>query len=50
MNIKEGTKGITGELRLMLARARDVWGLVPRRHKLALAGAAVIMYAPRGGN
>jgi ATP-binding cassette subfamily B protein len=28
---------------LMLRRGREVWRLVPRRHKWALAGAAVVM-------
>jgi ATP-binding cassette subfamily B protein len=37
------TKGFSGEVRLMLKRARQVWHLVPRRHKWALAGAAVVM-------
>jgi ATP-binding cassette, subfamily B, bacterial len=37
------TRGIAAEIGLMLRRGRDVWRLVPRRHKWALAGAAVVM-------
>src|SRR5471032_1343281 len=35
--------GIAAEMSLMLRRGREVWRLVPRRHKWALAGAAVVM-------
>jgi ATP-binding cassette subfamily B protein len=36
-------QGITAEMSLMLRRGREVWRLVPRTHKWALAGAAVVM-------
>ena len=36
-------QGIAAEVRLMLRRGRQVWRLVPRKHKWALGGAAVIM-------
>jgi len=39
----EPTAGIAAEMGLMLRRGREVWRLVPRRHKWALAGAAVVM-------
>jgi ATP-binding cassette subfamily B protein len=35
--------GIIAEVCLMLRRGREVWRLVPRRHKWALAGAAGVM-------
>src|SRR5689334_19741581 len=35
--------GFWAELRLILVRAAQVWRLVPRRHKLALVGSAVLM-------
>src|SRR5438128_1707075 len=37
------SRGLARELRLILKRGRRVWRLVPQRHKLALAGAAVLM-------
>jgi ATP-binding cassette subfamily B protein len=37
------TQAIAAEIGLMLRRGREVWRLVPRRHKWALAGAAVVM-------
>jgi ATP-binding cassette subfamily B protein len=37
--------GIAAEIRLILQRGRQVWRLVPRKHKLGLAGAAGIMAA-----
>lgn len=37
------TQGIAAEMGLMLRRGREVWRLVPRRHKWALAGAAAVM-------
>jgi hypothetical protein len=43
LNGPEPTWGIAAEMCLMLRRAREVWRLVPRRHKWALAGAAVVM-------
>ncbi len=36
-------KGIAAEVRLILKRGRQVWRLVPRRHKLTLGGAAAVM-------
>jgi ATP-binding cassette, subfamily B, bacterial len=36
-------KGFAAELRLTLRRARQVWRLVPHRHKVALAFAALVM-------
>src|ERR1022692_4875977 len=36
-------QGIAAEMGLMLRRGRDVWRLIPRTHKWALAGAAVVM-------
>jgi ATP-binding cassette, subfamily B, bacterial len=45
MNAKPGKpiKGFCGETRLILATAWQVWRLVPRRHKLGLGGAALLM-------
>jgi ATP-binding cassette subfamily B protein len=43
LNGPSATLGIIAEMRLMLRRAREVWRLVPRRHKWALAGAAMVM-------
>lgn len=37
------TQGIGSEMGLMLRRGREVWRLVPLRHKWALAGAAMVM-------
>ena len=36
-------KGFASELRLTLRRARQVWKLVPRKHKVALGCAALVM-------
>src|SRR5262249_45414280 len=36
-------KGFWRELHLILRRTRQVWHLVPRRHRVALGGAALIM-------
>jgi ATP-binding cassette subfamily B protein len=36
-------KGIVREIRVILKRARQVWRLIPRRHKLALGLAALVM-------
>src|ERR1022692_2929325 len=36
-------QGFAAEMSLMLRRGREVWRLVPRTHKWALAGAAVVM-------
>lgn len=38
------------EVRLIYRRGRQVWRLVPRRHKLALAGAAVLMAVTSAAN
>src|SRR5437868_3331936 len=38
-----GPENIKEEVRLIAKRTRQVWHLVPRRHKFALGGAAAIM-------
>jgi ATP-binding cassette subfamily B protein len=43
MNANHHPKGFFAELRLMAKRARQSWRLVPRRHQLALGGAALVM-------
>ncbi len=44
MDTKHGNhKGFWHEVRLILRRARQVWHLVPRRHKWALVGALLVM-------
>jgi ATP-binding cassette subfamily B protein len=43
-------KGLAAEVRLIARRGRQVWKLVPRRHKLALGGAALIMAVTSAGN
>ena len=50
MSGEVGKKGIGAEVRLVLARARKVWALVPHRHKLALGGAAFIMALTSASN
>src|SRR5438270_12808771 len=40
---ESGSKSFFKELRLILKRARQVWHLVPRKHKWALGGAVVVM-------
>src|SRR5947209_19378867 len=40
---ENGARSFFKELRLILKRARQVWHLVPRKHKWALGGAAVVM-------
>src|SRR5437764_3122791 len=40
--------GFWAELRLILTRAGQVWRLVPRRHKIALSGSAVLMAVTSG--
>ena len=37
------SQGIGPELRLMLQRGRQVWGLIPHAHKVALGGAVLVM-------
>ena len=43
MKSNSHTKSLGAELRLILKRARQVWRLVPRRHKLAFGGAILVM-------
>lgn len=45
MNSRQGTtsRGFVRELRLMLRQGTQVWRLVPRRHKIAFAVAAMFM-------
>src|SRR5205823_1539821 len=43
-------KGIASEVRLIAQRARKAWGLLARRHKLALIGAASIMALTSASN
>src|SRR5439155_15356043 len=43
-------RGLRQELRLIWRRGRQVWRLVPARHKLALAGAAVLMAVTSAAN
>jgi ATP-binding cassette subfamily B protein len=41
--MKPRRNGLGAELRLIAKRARQVWRLVPRRHKIALGAAAFVM-------
>src|SRR5689334_4565202 len=50
MNAAVEPKRIGTELRLLLRRVRAVWQLIPRRHTLALGGAALIMALTIAGN
>lgn len=43
-------KGLRPELALILRRGRQVWKLVPLRHKLALGGAALLMAVTSAAN
>jgi ATP-binding cassette subfamily B protein len=43
-------KGLRRELRLIVRRGRQVWRLVPLRHKLALGGAALLMAVTSAAN
>jgi ATP-binding cassette subfamily B protein len=43
-------KGLRTELRLILRRGRQVWKLVPLRHKVALGGAALLMAVTSAAN
>ncbi len=43
MKSRNGTQGIGGEVRLILRRGRQVWGLVPAGQKFALVTAALVM-------
>jgi ATP-binding cassette subfamily B protein len=45
MHTPPHSKGIAAEIRTIIQRGRQVWRLVPRRHKVALAGAGGIMVA-----
>jgi ATP-binding cassette subfamily B protein len=42
--------GICAELRVIAGRARQVWELIPRRHKLVLGTAALLMAVTSAGN
>jgi ATP-binding cassette subfamily B protein len=37
------SKGLFAEVRMLVKRGRQVWRLIPRRHKWALGGAAIVM-------
>src|SRR5438034_11063746 len=50
MNEHTAGTGIASELRQIGERGRKVWGLLPRRHKLALSGAALLMALTSAGN
>jgi ATP-binding cassette subfamily B protein len=43
MKSNSHTKSLGAELRLILKRARQVWRLIPRRHKWAFGGAILVM-------
>src|SRR5947209_3353079 len=43
-------RGFGSELRVIARRARQVWRLVPRRHKLALGGASLVMAIGSGAS
>jgi ATP-binding cassette, subfamily B, bacterial len=43
-------KGFLAEARLMVRRGRQVWRLIPRRYKLSLGGAALIMAISSAAN
>ena len=45
MSTHSPSKGIVAEIRLIVRRARQVWRLVPMRHKMGLAFAGAIMAA-----
>src|SRR5262249_52862725 len=47
MKSNSHTKSLGAELRLILKRARQVWRLVPRRHKWAFCGAILVMALTR---
>ena len=50
MKAPKATLGILSEIRLILRRGCQVWGLVPARHKFALISAAVVMACTSAGN
>ena len=43
MKLPNAAQGIGPELRLMLRRGRQVWGLIPRAHRVALGFAVLVM-------
>jgi ATP-binding cassette subfamily B protein len=43
MNLSARWRGLSKELRTMVKRVRQVWQLIPGRHKFALGGAACLM-------
>lgn len=50
MNRSRERKRIGAEVKLMIRRGRQVWRLIPRRHKLSLGGAALIMGVSSAAN
>jgi ATP-binding cassette subfamily B protein len=48
--IASAMRSLSHSLRLTVRRGRQVWRLVPSRHKLALAGAALLMAVSSGAN
>jgi ATP-binding cassette subfamily B protein len=50
MNNHKPAKGIGSEVQLIGRRARQVWTLLPRRHKWALTLAAILMACTSAGN
>ncbi len=49
-NTQPLARGFFAEVRLIIRRARDVGGLVPRKHKIALSGAALVMAVTSASN
>ena len=43
MKARKHSAGFAAEFRIILARARQVWRLVPRRHKGALGGGVLVI-------
>lgn len=50
MNIILASRRLAKEMRLLAERMREVWNLVPRQRKFALAGAALLMTVTSGAN
>ncbi len=48
--VVRGVRSLFHSLRVIVRRGRQVWRLVPARHKLALAGAALLMAVTSGAN
>jgi ATP-binding cassette subfamily B protein len=48
--IASAGRGLYNSLRLIVRRGRQVWRLVPARHKFALGGAALLMAVTSGAN